>query len=60
MNPLQDDQTATPTGNGHGIVAILESHDIGAPCMILTRGFACDSYSARTIDVFGEKASAEW
>ena len=60
MNLLHGDHTAAPIVKGNVVAAVFESHDSGTPHTILVKGWEWDSYSFRTIDVFGANANAEW
>ena len=59
MNLLQDDHVAISILKGCAMAAVYWSHDTGKPCITRTKGWAYDSYSLRTIDVFGDSMSAE-
>jgi len=59
MNLLHGDHTASSIAEGRVVAAIFVSHDVGSPCTTLVKGWACDSYSFRTIDFWGANASAE-
>lgn len=58
MNLSHGDQTASSILEEHVVAAMFVSHDIGAPCTTLTKGWTCDSYSFRTIDFWGASTSA--
>ena len=60
MNLLHGDHAAAPIPKGDVVAVVFESQDSGTPHMILAKGWECDSYSFRTIDVFGANTSAEW
>ena len=60
MNLLHVDHATGSTGEGHVVVAIFESHDVGSPHTTLTKEWTCDLYKSRTIDFSGANASAEW
>ena len=59
MNLLHDDHVATLISKGCVMAAVYGSHDSGKPCTTRTKGWVYDSYSFRTIDVFGDSTSAE-
>ena len=59
MNLLHDDHVATSIVKGRAMAAVHGFHDTGKPCTTRTKGWAYDSYSFRTIDVFGDSTSAE-
>lgn len=60
MNLLQGDHTTSLDEWWRLAAAIYGLHDTGIPPTIRTRGFACDSYNFRMIDVLGVDTSAEW
>ena len=59
MNLLHGDHTTDWNQEGRAAAAELGSHDIGAPYTSRMKGWACDSYSFRTIESFGATTSAE-
>ena len=59
MNSLHGDHTADLIVEVHVAAAAFGSHETGAPCTTLVKGWACDSYSFRTIDFLGVNTSAE-
>jgi hypothetical protein len=59
MNSLHGDHTTNPIVEVHVAAAVFGSHETGAPCTTLVKGWAYDSYSFRTIDFWGVNASAE-
>ena len=59
MNLLHGDHATLSTTEGCVVATVLAFHDIGPPPTILTKGWACDSYSFRTIEFFGATTSAE-
>ena len=59
MNLLHGDHTAPAEKSSWYMVATIGSHEIGNPCTILTNGRAYCSYSLRTIEVWGDRGSAE-
>lgn len=59
MNPLHGDHAAAKTAaRGFGAETI-DSHETGNPCTTLVKGRAYYLYSLRTIEVFGDRGSAE-
>ena len=59
MNLLHGDHTTAPIEKGNFVAAIFESHDSDIPRTILAKGWECDSYSFRTIEVLGVNTNAE-
>ena len=59
MNLSHGDHTVGRIPEGRAVAAVLASHDIGTPHRILVRGWACASYSFRTIEFLGATTSAE-
>ena len=59
MNLSHGDHTVSVIKKGRAVTAVFASHDIGAPHAILVRGWACASYSFRTIEFLGATTSAE-
>ena len=58
-NLLHGDHATATTAREVCIVAAVCSHEVGKPHTTLARGRAYGSYSWRTIDVFGDRKSAE-
>ena len=59
MNLLHGDHVIPQIVPGLEVVTTLGSHDVGTPCMILTKGLVCCPYSFHTIDILGESGRAE-
>ena len=59
MNSLYGDQTTELIAEVHVVAAVFRSHETGAPCTTLAKGWTCDSYSFRTTDFLGVNTSAE-
>ena len=59
MNLLHGDHTTERRLAGRAVATVLASHDVGTPHTTLTKGWAYDPYSLRTIEFFGATASAE-
>ena len=59
MNLLHNDHTADRRLEGRAVAEVFAPHDVGSPRTTLAKGWACDSYSLRTIDFSGATASAE-
>jgi len=59
MNLLHGDHAALQTESLRLRVATVGSHEIGNPRTTLARGWAYSLYSLCTIDVRGDKKSAE-
>jgi len=60
MDLLHGDHAAASTLLGNRAAAVLGSHEVGSPCTILVKGWACDSYNPRTSDFRGDSGRAEW
>ena len=60
MSLLHGDHTADSRSEGRVVTVVLASQDVGTPRKIRMNGWACNSYSFRTVEFFGATASAEW
>lgn len=60
MNLLQGDHAIAAAELWVCLVAVLCLHEVGRPCTTLDKGRIYDWYSLRTIDVWGDRKSAEW
>jgi len=60
MDLLHGDHAAAKIFLGNRVATTLGSHEVGSPCTILIKGWACDPYNPRTSDFWGDSGRAEW